>query len=167
MNTVDFEYVTYRLRRSIYTLHHVPQQFENNSFIELSEAMGENMPSAAQLIKHLRLNLGMWVLGPSGKIKPVKRNRIDLHIPSDWKTEYPLLEESVDSVLKLVRELNDEDWSETIRLSTIRCKRGLAILNSVTHFEGHTMQIVTMAKLQLGSLWIADPSHVTDSLGGW
>ena len=108
--------------------------------------------SIGNLILHLCGNVGQWILSGVGGAPDVRdRPREFVQQPELSKSELlESLDRCVSSASAALSQLNDSDLLDVRRIQGFETNVLSAILDTVSHFQGHTQEIISLTRQQLG-----------------
>jgi hypothetical protein len=114
-----------------------------------------SLNSIGNLILHLRGNLGQWIVAGLGGAADV-RDR-----PAEFAERGPIpveelvrrLEAVVDEARAVLARQTARQLLEARRIQSFDVTGLKAIFDSVPHFRGHTQEIISMTRLQLGDAY--------------
>lgn len=154
MNTSDLpSSITGEVRRnfaqSFKRIEHCIHQLNDD---QLWRRPREDLNSIANLLLHLSGNVRQWIISGVGA-KPDVRNR-----PAEFadRSRRPkgqilkILRDTLDEVDALLAHLPPERLMEHRRIQGHDETVLGALLHTVTHFQGHTQEIIHMTRVQLG-----------------
>ena len=115
----------------------------------------DSMNSIANLILHLCGNVRQWVISGVGGA-PDQRNRPQEFAQRDRIPKSDLLQMMQDVAAEFastVSGVSDDEWIRVRRVQGYDVSGVLAVVHSISHFRGHTQEIVHMTRLQLGNAY--------------
>ena len=151
-----------RLELSLFKIKHCLEQLDDE---QLWWRPKESQNSIANILLHLRGNVGQWIIAGIGN-KPDTRDR-----PREFSARGPMskaelitrLEKTVEEAKQTLSGLTATELLEnrTIQGFDVTVLEG--IFDSVSHFTGHMQEIVSMTRTQLGDAY---QFHWTPTGGG-
>ena len=124
--------------------------------------------SIANLSLHLAGNLRQWIISGIGGT-PDTRNR-----PQEFAERGPIpreellgdLEQVVESAITVLKETTAEDWLTVRRIQIFEANGVSAAFHSIAHFQGHTQEIISLTRQQLGDSYEFDFVPQSKEQGG-
>lgn len=110
------------------------------------------MNSIANLMLHLRGNVGQWIVAGFGG-REFMRDRPGEFAADGDRSKQELesgLAETVNLAADLLSHGDEAALLEPIRVQGFDTTRAGAAMHATTHFEGHAQEIVALTRLQLG-----------------
>lgn len=138
------------LRASMSRIEHVLNQLNN---ADVWWRPHDSMNAAGNILLHLAGNLGQWIVAMVPNV-PAERDR-----PAEFAQREPIpkavllrrLRETVEACDRAIGSLKDE--SDLVARRVVQgydtCVAA-AILHAVSHFEGHTQELIYIARLRIG-----------------
>ena len=113
------------------------------------------MNSIANLIFHLSGNLRQWIIAGIGGAKDVRNRPLEFSDRSRRpKAEVlALLEKTVAAADAVLARLTPEQLVENRRIQGFDTNVTEALFNTISHFRGHTQEIIHITRQQLGDAY--------------
>ncbi len=118
----------------------------------------ESMNSVANLLLHLSGNVRQWIVSGVGGAADVRKRQREFD-QRDSASKGELMRQIADAVAEAKTALSETSAEEFLRVRRIQGNdvAGMqAIFHSVSHFRGHTQEIVHMTRCQLGDAYQFD-----------
>ena len=159
ITTESNEQAIHTLEQALIKIVHCASQLSDKQVWSRPSA---NMNSVGNLLLHLEGNLRQWVICTIGG-KPDSRDRAAEFVASEVVPAAPVLQaltETVAEAKKVIGQLGASQLLERRVVQGFEVSVLGAVWHSVSHFVGHTHQIILLTRLQLGEHyqfhWTAD-----------
>ena len=159
------EAVSSQLDDAIAKIRHCVQQLSED---QLWWRPTESMNSIANLILHLCGNVRQWVIAGVGG-SPDRRNRPQEFSQRDRIPTSQLIDMLDQLAIEFRQSLQNMTADEFMRRRNIQSfdvSALQAVVDSVTHFRGHTQEIIHITRIQLGAAYEFDFVPGPDQQGG-
>jgi hypothetical protein len=116
------------------------------------------MNSIANLVLHLCGNLRQWIVAGVGGAEDVRNRPAEFAARDSASADdlLRLLENAVAEAREVIGNVPVDELVGTRRIQGFKVSGVQAILHSVTHFRGHTQEIVHLTRTQLGDAYQFD-----------
>lgn len=115
----------------------------------------DQMNAIGNLILHLAGNLRQWIIAGIGDHRDTRQREREFTERSSIPKEklMSLLSETVSEASQTLRAMSAEDLLAIRTIQGYRVSKMQAMLQSVTHFQGHVQEIIHISREQLGDAY--------------
>lgn len=140
---------TSQLEKSAETIEHCLNQLTET---QLWWRPAPSLNSIGILIRHLCGNLRQWVIAGAGGTADTRNRPAEFADPEQPSKQELLthLKDCVDEAVSVLNGLNSDDLLSQRRVQGFDTNVLSAIYDSTAHFQGHTQEIISLTRQQLG-----------------